>query len=82
MLPTPASSASRPLASSEDFVERTEQKDLHLHDRINFWVSCAVGLAAKSIRSLKKSGDLHASHSGDAAGEVFHLIGEFLIDAP
>src|SRR5260370_40291907 len=31
---------------------------------------------------LKQSGDFHAGHSGNAAGEIFHLVGEFFIDAP
>src|SRR5258707_5887885 len=32
--------------------------------------------------SLKQAGDLYAGDSGNAAGEILHLVGEFFIDAP
>src|SRR5216683_6740864 len=59
-----------------------ERKDLRLLGRINTRDESEAVLAAKSGCQLKKSGDLYAGHSGNAAGEVFHLVGEFFIDAP
>ena len=33
-------------------------------------------------RELEKSGDLYAGNSGNSAGEVFHLVGELVVNAP
>ncbi|HKV60624.1 MAG TPA: ankyrin repeat domain-containing protein [Candidatus Acidoferrum sp.] len=36
---------------------------------------------SKSDLKLEKAGDFHAGDSGDAPDEVFHLVGEFFVDA-
>src|SRR5229473_4864799 len=66
----------------KSLLQRTGQKDLHLGGRRNNRNEYRAGLAAKSARSLKKSRNLHSGNSRNAAGEIFHLVRQFFIDAP